>query len=411
PAQTVAGGQDEAVVQPLWSPGGTLHYLSDRSDNWQVYALGSDSAVTNVPGEVGLPPWVFGLSSYAFDSQGELVNTRVTSGIGYLDGFPQYSSFKSLMTSGDNLSFAGAAWDRDTAVVFNGEEVVAPLETGYSSDFFPPAEPIEFSTGDRETAYALYFAPEHPDFEAPPGEKPPLIVLAHGGPTSAAASRLVLSRHFWTSRGFAVVDVNYRGSSGFGRAYRKKLERNWGIADVEDCVNAARFLVERGDVDPDRLIIRGGSAGGYTVLSALAFHDTFTAGTSMYGIADLEALAADTHKFESRYLEKLIGPYPEEQEVYRARSPIHHLQGFSAPMLVLQGSEDAIVPPNQSRMIVDALNEKNIPVAYIEFEGEQHGFRKAESIRRALLSELMFYGRIFGFDPADEKIPLDLRNF
>ena len=232
----------------------------------------------------------------------------------------------------------------------------------------------------------------------PDGERPPLVVLAHGGPTSAARSQLNLARRFWTSRGFAVVDVNYRGSSGFGRAYRKRLDGRWGVADVEDCVACARFLAERGDVDPERLIIRGGSAGGFTVLCALAFHDTFTAGASLYGVADLEALAADTHKFESRYLESLVGPYPAQKALYEARSPINHLEGFTAPMIVLQGSEDRVVPPNQSRMIVAALERRGVAVEYLEFEGEQHGFRKATTIVTAYEAELAFYGRVFGFD-------------
>ena len=207
-----------------------------------------------------------------------------------------------------------------------------------------------------------------------------------------------------------MLSLNYRGSSGFGRQYRKKLEGQWGVADVADCVNAARFLAERGDVDPERLLIRGGSAGGYTVLCALAFHDVFSAGCSLYGVADLEALATDTHKFESRYLDNLVGRYPQDKDIYRARSPINHLEGFNAPMIVLQGSEDAIVPPNQSRMIVDALDKRKVPVAYIEFEGEQHGFRKAENIKRALHAELEFYLRVFGLMPDDQQSDLEIKH-
>lgn len=293
---------------------------------------------------------------------------------------------------------------------FGGQVVRAPRDLGLDPAFLAPPEVIGFPTDDDETAYALYFAPANAEAVGPPDERPPLIVLAHGGPTSAARSQLNLSRRFWTSRGFAVVDVNYRGSSGFGRSYRKKLEGQWGIADVADCVNAAKFLVERGDVDPKRLIIRGGSAGGFTVLSALAFHDTFTAGASMYGVADLSALAEDTHKFESRYLDNLVGQWPADEAIYRARSPIHHLDGFSAPMIVLQGDEDEIVPPNQSRMIVDALERRGIAVAYLEFAGEQHGFRKAETIQAALLAELAFYGRIFGFVPAGGASDLEIKN-
>jgi len=296
----------------------------------------------------------------------------------------------------------------DGQVVTESRDLHASL--GITSAYLHAAEALEFETTDGESAYALYFAPANPEYAATEPEKPPLIVLAHGGPTSCARSELHLARQFWTSRGFAVADVNYRGSSGFGRQYRQKLNLEWGIADVEDCVNVARFLVKRGDVDPERLIIRGGSAGGFTVLSALAFHDMFTAGANLYGVADLEALADDTHKFESRYLDNLVGPYPQQRERYRARSPIHHLSGFNRPMIVLQGSEDAIVPPNQSRMIVTALQKRKVPVAYLEFEGEQHGFRRAETIITALNSELGFYGQVFGFIPDNDGVTVDIAN-
>ncbi len=405
----VAGGVGEAVVQPEWSPGGQLHYLSDRQDLWHLYRDGSAAAVLKLDGDIGYPPWVFGLSRYAFKADGTVIAACYRNGIEVLDGFENYTAFHSIRSCGDNVSMVAAAWDAEFSVIFNSEVIRAARKLAYPASMLGAAETISYPS-DGETAHALYFKPANPEFQAPATEKPPLIVLAHGGPTSQARSHLSLGRQFWTSRGFAVVDVNYRGSSGFGRRYRKKLEGQWGLVDVEDCVNAARYLVQRGEVDGERLIIRGGSAGGFTVLSALTFHDTFTAGANMYGVADLEALAQDTHKFESRYLDRLVGPYPESTELYQERSPIHHLQGFDVPLIVLQGSEDAIVPPNQSRMIVEALDKKGVPVAYLEFEGEQHGFRKAETIKQALLSELVFYGRVFSFDPADVDVTLDIRN-
>lgn len=408
----VAGGTHESIVEPAWSPSGILHYLSDRSDLWQLYAEGNAAPVLHVDGEIGYPPWVHGLSRYGFASDGQVLAAYFKGGIDHLPGYPDDTSFYSVRFSGDRLAFASASWSREFTVHFNGQTVNTPQSLPLSDDYLQAPEVITFPTGhdDAEEAYALYYAPANPEYATPVDEKPPLIVLAHGGPTSAARSQLSLAQRFWTSRGFAVVDVNYRGSSGFGRRYRQKLNGQWGIADVEDCVAAARFLVARGDVDASRLIIRGGSAGGFTVLSALAFHDTFTAGTSLYGVADLQALASDTHKFESRYLDKLIGAWPEAAAIYAERSPINHLEGFTAPMIVMQGSEDKIVPPNQSRMIVDALDARELPVAYLEFEGEQHGFRQASTITTAIRSELSFYGRVFGFEPQGETVPVNIRN-
>ena len=408
----VAGGSNEAIVQPSWSPGGILHYLSDKADLWHLYALGSELPILSSSGEIGYPPWVHGLSRYDFLEDGSVVSANFINGIDHLDGFSDQTYFQSIRTSGSSVGFTSASWSSEACVYFDGKKIHEPRDLQLHADYLTEPELLTFPTGSvkEDIAYAIYYAPAHPEICGPANEKPPLIVLAHGGPTAAARSQLSLPIRYWTSRGFAVVDVNYRGSSGFGRQYRKKLDGNWGIADVEDCVCVAQFLVERGDVDPKRLIIRGGSAGGFTVLSALAFHDTFTAGASMYGVADLEALANDTHKFESRYLEGLIGPWPQAANVYKARSPINHVEGFDAPMIILQGSEDAIVPPNQSRMIVDALDKRGIPVTYIEFEGEQHGFRQADNIITAIQSELTFYGRIFGFHPHGNQTPIEIRN-
>lgn len=410
--RAIAGGKNEAIVQPSWSPSGKLHYLSDKSDLWHVYEYGNSTPVLETDGEIGYPPWVHGISRYGFLEDDSIVFAQYRNGIDYLDGFADQTNFQSIRTSGSAVSFTSASWSSEAAVYFNGLKVMEPRDLQLPAEFLAKPEILTYPTGadNDDTAYAIYYAPAHPEVSGPVDEKPPLIVLAHGGPTSAARSQLSLPIRFWTSRGFAVVDVNYRGSSGFGRAYRKKLDGNWGISDVQDCVSVAHYLVNRGDVDPERLIIRGGSAGGFTVLSALAFHNTFTAGASMYGVADLEALANDTHKFESRYLDGLIGPWPDAADIYKARSPINHIDNFDAPMIILQGSEDAIVPPNQSRMIVDALDARGIPVAYLEFEGEQHGFRQAKTIITAIQSELTFYGRVFNFIPDGEITAIDIRN-
>jgi dipeptidyl aminopeptidase/acylaminoacyl peptidase len=295
-----------------------------------------------------------------------------------------------------------------------GEEPAVALERlrprrdlGFSDAWFSVPEHHTFPSAGGREAHLLYYPPTNPEVTAPRGTKPPLLVMIHGGPTSAARHRLDLAKQFWTSRGFAVADVDYGGSVGYGRPYRDLLDGAWGVVDVEDAVAAASYLAGAGLVDPDRLAIRGGSAGGYTTLAALAFHDTFAAGASHYGVADLSALAADTHKFESRYLDGLVGPWPEARAVYDERSPIHHTEGFDRPLIVLQGSEDEVVPPNQAEMIVAALAEKGVPHAYLLFEGEQHGFRRAENIVRALEAELWFYGRVFGFTPADDIAPVD----
>jgi dipeptidyl aminopeptidase/acylaminoacyl peptidase len=280
------------------------------------------------------------------------------------------------------------------------------VDAGYLS----VPEAIEFPTADGKTAHGFFYRPRNRDFSGLPGERPPLLVLSHGGPTSATASTLRLEIQYWTSRGFAVLDVNYGGSTGYGRAYRERLNGRWGIVDVDDCVHGASYLVDRGEADPRRLAIRGGSAGGYTTLAALTFRDRFRAGASHYGVSDLEALAKDTHKFESRYLDRLIGPYPERQNLYHERSPIHFTQRLSCPVILFQGLEDKVVPPSQAEMMRDALRAKGLPVAYVPFEGEQHGFRRAKNIKRALDAELYFYGRVFGFLLAEPVEPVVIEN-
>jgi dipeptidyl aminopeptidase/acylaminoacyl peptidase len=299
------------------------------------------------------------------------------------------------------------ALDLDSGEV---EVVKQGLQTDVDPSYFSTPQPIEFPTEEGKTAHALYYPPHNPLFEAPEDARPPLLVICHGGPTGATSAQLSLGVQYWTSRGFAVVDVNYGGSTGYGRDYRQRLNGNWGIVDVMDCINAARYLIDQGLADAKRVAIRGGSAGGYTTLRALTWKDFFAAGANYFGVAELETFVEDTHKFEARYLDTLVGPYPERKDLYYERSPANFVDGLNAPVIVLQGLEDKIVPPSQSEIIVEALKQKGLPYAYLAFEGEQHGFRKAETIIRAAEAELYFYGRIFGFNPADEIEPVPIEN-
>ena len=428
---------DHSLCEPDWDPQSADRLLvcSDHEDWWGVYEVDLATAelipVLTGSFDVATPPWVFGMRRWTF-VEGEVV-AAAGLGIGdklIVNGEPAEvsdTSISSLTTvrlaehGPSAVAYAGAGYHHETEVVtvsLSGDStpqrqvVRAARDLGLDPELLGTPEAITFATGgdDSDEAHALYYRPVNPAHVAASGERPPLLVMAHGGPTAAARRQLQLGVLYWTSRGFAVVDVDYRGSTGYGRSYREALNGAWGKADVEDCVAAARYLVDRGDVDPARLAIRGGSAGGFTVLAALAFHDTFAAGASSYGVADLEALAADTHKFESRYLDRLVGPHPEAADVYRERSPINHVDRFDAPMIVLQGSEDEIVPPAQAEMIVSALESRGVPVAYLLFEGEQHGFRQADNIVTALESELAFYGRVLGFTPVDELPEVQIRN-
>jgi dipeptidyl aminopeptidase/acylaminoacyl peptidase len=436
-------GDGESVGQPRWAADGSLWFLSDRTGWWNLYrwtppapgaaaASGPVEPAVQIDAEIGVPQWVFGQSRYAFLSGDRTVFAYLRDGIDHLavrlpDGGTReldlpYTTVSSVQADGDRVVFVGASATSEPAVVSvhvdaagtaAAPEIVRPArDLGIGPEWFSLPEPIAFPTTGGRTAHALVYPPTNPDVEPPAGELPPLLVLIHGGPTAMARPMLQLGTQYWTSRGFAVVDVNYGGSTGYGRAYRNQLRGNWGVVDLDDCEAAARWLGEQGRVDPARLCIRGGSAGGYTALAALAFRDTFAAGASRYGIADLEVLATDTHKFESRYLDQLIGPYPERRDLYAARSPIHHLDGFHRPLIVLQGLEDEVVPPRQSEMIVEALRARSVPVAYVTFEGEQHGFRQAANIRRALDAELSFYAQVFGIDlPAGEGIePVAVEN-
>jgi dipeptidyl aminopeptidase/acylaminoacyl peptidase len=432
--ERVAGGPAESVLQPTWTAGGGLLAASDRTGWWNVYRFtGGDQVLdepeprTPIDAEIGGPHWVFGQSWFALLPDDTLVVSLGAEGLQAVGVVPAgtdrverletpYTAVGQLRSIGDAEFAMVAAGPLHEATPLRcrfaaegrleTDVLRPPRDIGIDPSTFSVPEPIEFpTTGDRH-AHALLYRPVNPDVTSLPDERPPLIVLSHGGPTAAARPILSLGTQFWTSRGFAVADVNYGGSTGYGRPYRERLHGAWGIVDVDDCVAAAAHLAAEGLVDPDRLAIRGGSAGGYTTLCALAFRDTFAAGASHYGVADCEALARDTHKFESRYLDGLIGPYPAEADRSRERSPIHHTGGFSCPLIVFQGLEDEVVPPAQAEMIVEALRAKGLPVAYVAFEGEQHGFRQAANIVRSLEAELWFYSKVFGFTPADRLEPV-----
>jgi len=425
-AVVVAGGLGESVIQPVFRADGELHLLSDRDTGWwNAYAVTEDGSIearTSLEAEIGTPQWVFGMSRYGFLADGRMVFAYASEGLDHmavlgLDGTVTdldlpYTEISSVAVRQSSVVFVGAGFDREAVVVevpiegdvrapVAGEpDVLRPArDLDLDPAWFSVAQPVSYPSGPsgERTAHALYYPPTNPDVEAPAGEAPPLLVLIHGGPTAMARGRLDLAKQYWTSRGFALVDVNYGGSTGYGRAYRDLLRGAWGIVDVEDCTAAATHLAGRGLADPARLCIRGGSAGGFTVLAALVQSDVFAAGASSYGVADLKALAEETHKFESRYLDGLVGPYPEARAVYEERSPINHVERIDAPLIVFQGLEDEIVPPNQSEMLVAALQERGVTVEYHPFEGEQHGFRKAETVVAVLERELAFYGHVLGF--------------
>jgi dipeptidyl aminopeptidase/acylaminoacyl peptidase len=431
----VAGGESESIYQPGWSPDATLYYVSDRDGWWKLYRSGrsdrsSELVIRNAPtdAEFGRAQWVFGTATWAFAGPSRLVVSYTRLGRWYLgivdaatgDLSPLAPSLQPhdwLAASETHVALVvGFDAAPDTLVdveIASGriDAIRATSTIAIDPGYVSRAEPIEFATDDGLTAHAFCYAPRNKDFTAPADEAPPLVAISHGGPTSAAHPTFDPGIQFWTSRGFAVVDVNYGGSTGYGRAYRERLNGRWGVVDVQDVINAARFLCRGGRADERRLIVRGGSAGGYTTLAALAFHpDVFKAGASYYGISDLEVLEIDTHKFESRYSHSLIGPYPAAKELYRERSPIHFVERLACPLILLQGLEDKVVPPNQSEMMAEALRAKGLPVAYLAFEGEQHGFRKAATIIRSLEAELYFYGAVFGFTPADPIEPVEIVN-
>jgi len=424
----VAGGAHESIFQPEWSPAGVLYFSSDRNGWWNLQRIseaGEIESVCPTKGELGMPQWVFGTSLYTLASEELIVCSHIEQGISrlaLLDLRSQkleeidcpYTDIQYLRATQDYAVFrAGSPTEVAAISRLNLKtKQIHTLRLANDLEVFPAyfsiPRAIEFPTEAGLTAHGFFYPPQNPDYQAPENEKPPLIVKSHGGPTASATTALALSIQYWTSRGFAILDVNYGGSSGYGRQYRERLNKKWGVVDVDDCVNGARYLVARGEVDPDRLIITGGSAGGYTTLCALTFRDVFKAGASHFGVSDAEALAKDTHKFESRYLDGLLGPYPEKRDVYRERSPINFTERLSCPVIFFQGLEDKVVPPNQAETMVDALRSKRIPVAYVAFEGEQHGFRQAKNIKHALDAELYFYSRVFGFELADAVDPVEI---
>jgi dipeptidyl aminopeptidase/acylaminoacyl peptidase len=430
----VTGGTDVSIVQPEWAPAtapsnDTLVFISDESGWWNLTKW-SDGRVEPVLAEEidhGGPPWAFGFRTYSFTQDGAVVLKDSQGGKGRfrkigLDGEEiaetpvPHTSMADVTVLNDDTIYVGASTASAAEIVrvSTGDRSVATLKSSSDVDLDPAylstPEAITFPTTEDGEAHAFYYAPTNPDFEAAASEAPPLLVISHGGPTGATSSSLSLSIQFWTSRGFAVVDVNYRGSTGHGRKYRDALKGKWGVYDTDDCIAAADYLVDKGLADGERLAIKGGSAGGYTTINALTFYDRFAVGATYYGIADLSVFIDDTHKYESRYLDSLIGPYPEAKQLYHDRSAINFTDRLSAPMIILQGLEDRIVPPSQAEIMAGALREKGIPFALLMFEGEQHGFRQSKNIIRSLEAELYFYGKVLGFTPADEIEPVEIEN-
>lgn len=427
--ERIAGGADESIFQPEWSPDGELYFVSDRTDWWNIYRFrdGQVEALCDIAAEFGLPQWAFGMSTYGFASAERIICAYTQNGTWRLASLDTrtrrlediaipYTAISGLRVAPDRVVFSAGSPTKPACIVqleLASQRLSVlrrssdiEIDAGYLSR----PQPLEFPTEGGRTAHALFYPPCNQDYSAPADERPPLVVKSHGGPTAAAGSTLSLAIQYWTSRGITVLDVNYGGSTGYGRAYRQRLNGQWGVVDVDDCVHGARHLVQQGRVDGQRLAITGGSAGGYTTLCALTFRDLFRAGASHYGICDLEGLARDTHKFESRYLDSLIGPYPEQRTLYRQRSPIHSAARLSCPLILFQGLEDRVVPPNQAELMAAALRAKGLPVAHVAFAGEQHGFRRAENIRRALDGELYFYSRIFGFELAEPVESVHIEN-
>jgi len=425
----VAGGESTSIFQPEWSPENILYYVTDESGWWNLarHDETGSIAVTTMKSEFGLPQWVFGQTTYAFNGNNTAFCTHITDGIGHLSLIdldtlaisnietPQ-NSFVSICADESTVCFIAASESTFTQVIKlntdNLESAVIASSCNISIDdgYISRGQSFCFETRNADKAYAIYYPPANRENEAPEGELPPLIVLCHGGPTGMADASLDLRKQYWTSRGFAIVDVNYSGSTGYGRNYRDRLEGKWGVREVEDVCDAANYFADKGIVDKNRLVIKGSSAGGYTVLAALTFHNTFSCGASYYGISNLESLIADTHKFESRYTDQLIGSYPEHRQLYYDRSPINFVDQLSCPVIFFQGMEDKVVPPSQAEKMATALKNKGIAVSYVSFENEQHGFRHASTIKAALDSELYFYSVILGFNLADKAARIRIDN-
>ncbi len=424
PCKVIAGGKSESICQPSWSPNGRLYYISDRSGFWNLYCEGK--SVFPMEAEIGFPQWHFRSSFYSFWGKEKVVFTYSKLGCDRLALLDRgncseievpFTSIGNLSVCGDHLYFIGSSPTTPSCLVrcnlADGSWTVLKKsrELSISSSFISVPQAIEFPGSEGLTAYAFYYPPKNPQYEGKEGELPPLLVLSHGGPTAHSTPDFNLEIQYWTSRGISVVDVNYGGSSGYGRAYRERLKGRWGIVDVDDCTQAALYCANQGLADRERLCIAGGSAGGYTTLACLAFRDVFKAGASFFGVSDLEALVLDTHKFESRYLDGLIGVYPEDREIYLKRSPIYYVDQIKCPIILLQGSEDRIVPPSQSEKMYQSLVKRGIPTAYLLFEKEQHGFRQSQNIKRSLEAEAYFFSKILGFELADQIEPVQIINF
>jgi dipeptidyl aminopeptidase/acylaminoacyl peptidase len=427
----VAGGQRESIFQPEWAPDGTLYFVSDRTGWWNLYRrrLGTDrdEAVAPMEAEFGVAAWVFGMTTYAFLDPQTILATYTQNDVSQLATIDTasltltpietpYTDLDDPFAAGGEAVMVAGNPTQPTAIVRYDPEtgtfetLKRSLDVDIDPGYLSVPTAIEFPTEDGLTAHAFLYLPKNRDFAAPEGELPPLLVQSHGGPTGSTSTTMNLANQYWTSRGFAVLDVNYGGSTGYGRAYRERLNDRWGIVDVDDHVNGGRYLVDQGLVDPDRVAIRGWSASGYTTLATLTFRDFFRAGASHFGISDLETMTNDTHKFESRYLDGLVGPYPDRKDIYVKRSPIHHLSGLTAPLALFQGSEDTVVPPDQAEKMYEAMAARGLPVALVVFEGEGHGFRRAENIRASLEQELDFYGQVFDCAPDGDIVRVEIAN-
>ena len=425
----ITGSESTSIFQPEWSPDNILYFVSDESGWWNLARLDETgiTAVTALKSEFGLPQWVFGQTTYAFSGNSTIFCTHISDGIGRLSQIDPVTLQIADITIPQNSFACISAHEKTVCLIaasecdfsqviklntdnLESEIITSSCSTNIDIGYISKGQSFSFETRHADKAYAIYYPPFNKEYEAPEDELPPLIVLSHGGPTGATDASLDLRKQYWTSRGFAIVDVNYSGSTGYGRDYRYRLKRRWGVRDVEDVCDAAKYFADKGIVDNKRLIIKGSSAGGYTVLAALAFHNTFSCGASYYGISDLESLIADTHKFESRYTDELIGSYPEDRQLYYDRSPINFVDQLSCPVIFFQGTEDRVVPPSQAEKMVTALKNKGIAVAYVPFDNEQHGFRHALTIKTALDSELYFYSVIFGFSPADKLPQISIEN-
>lgn len=425
----VAGGSTESIFQPEWSPRGHLHFVSDRSGWWNIYRQEGDQnqALYPLAAEFGEAQWIFGMATYAIAQDGRIVCSYLQHGRAHLaiiedeggainEIAAPFHSISDVQIGPGFVAFSAGSPSLAKCIVkldlqthaFKILRKANDIEVDEATLSTPEA--IEFPTENGVSAHAFYYAPRNAEFQGPAQAHPPLLVMTHGGPTAMTTATLNVAIQYWTSRGFAVVDVNYGGSSGYGRAYRQRLNGQWGVVDVDDAVNAAHFLVQRGDVDGEKLAIRGSSAGGYTTLSALTFRKVFKAGASYYGIGDLETLAGDTHKFESRYMDSMVGPYPAKKQTYFERSPIHFTSLLESPLILFQGMKDKVVPPTQAQAMFDAVKAKGLPVAYLCYEQEGHGFRQADNIKRSLDAEFYFYSKVFGFEPADKIEPVRIDN-